>query len=78
MLIELARSLVEYFYSHKLRLTFIVDAGIVFILREVLIMLFKHEVKPDMLYALTALLLVLCILRISSILVYQKEKELKH
>ena len=34
VLIELSRSLVEYFDTSKLRLTFIVDAAIVFIIRE--------------------------------------------
>ena len=76
VLVELSRSLVEYFDSQRLRLTFIVDAGIVFILREILIGLFKHEVKPDMLYALSALVLVLGAVRTASVLVYQREKRL--
>ncbi len=76
VLIELSRSLIEYFDTRKLRLTFIVDGAIVFIIREILIMLFKHELKPEMLYALSLLLLVLGALRISSTLVYQREKAL--
>ena len=76
VLIELSRSLVEYFNTHKLRLTFIVDAAIVFVLREILIALFKHELKPEMLYALTAFLLVLGALRVSSVLLYQREKSI--
>lgn len=76
VLIELSRSLVEYFHTHRLRLTFIVDAAIVFILREILIALFKHKMTPDMLYALSALLFVLGALRIASVLVYQREKKL--
>ena len=76
VLIELSRSLVEYFNSHKLRLTFIVDAAIVFVLREILIALFKHEIKPEMLYAFSVFLLVLGALRISSVLVYQREKQI--
>lgn len=74
VLIELSRSLVEYFNVHKLRLTYIVDAAIVFVLREVLISLFKHEMKPDMIYALSVLLFVLGALRVGSILLYQREK----
>ncbi len=74
VLIELSRSLVEYFNSQKLRLTFIVDAAIVFIIRELLILLFKHEAQPDTLYAYAAILLVLGALRVSSVLVYQREK----
>ena len=73
VLIELSKSLVEYFSSHKLRLTYIVDAAIVFVLREILISLFKHELKPEMLYAFSFFLLVLGALRIGSILLYQRE-----
>lgn len=76
VLIELSKSLVEYFSSHKLRLTYIVDAAIVFVLREILIALFKHELKPEMLYAFSAFLLVLGALRIGSVLVYQREKRI--
>ena len=76
VLIELSRSLVEYFNTHKLRLTFIVDAAIVFVLREILIALFKHEIKPDMLYALSVFLFVLGALRIGSVLVFQREKRI--
>lgn len=76
VLIELSRSLVEYFNTHRLRLTFIVDAAIVFVLREILISLFKHELKPEMLYAFSAFLLVLGALRIGSVLVYQREKHI--
>jgi len=76
VLIELSRSLVEYFSTRKLRLTFVVDAAIVFVIREVLIGLFKHEIEPQMLYAFSAFLLVLAALRISSVLVYQREKRI--
>jgi uncharacterized membrane protein (DUF373 family) len=76
ILVELSRSLVEYFNSHRLRLTFIVDAAIVFVIREILIGLFKHNLKPEMIYALTALILVLGVLRIASIIVYQREQAL--
>ncbi|XOF33926.1 MAG: phosphate-starvation-inducible PsiE family protein [Candidatus Electrothrix sp. YB6] len=74
VLIELSRSLVDYFNVHKLRLTYILDAALVFVLREALISLFKHEIKPDMIYAFSTLLFVLGALRIGSILLYQREK----
>ncbi|WP_046004651.1 phosphate-starvation-inducible PsiE family protein [Pseudoalteromonas rubra] len=76
VLIELSRSLVEYFNTHRLRLTFIVDGAIVFVIREILIALFKHDLKPDMIYAFSAFLFVLGALRIASVLVYQREKHL--
>ncbi len=78
VLIELSRSLVDYFHSNRLKLTFIVDAAIVFVLREILIALFKHEVNADMLYAFSAFLFVLGALRIGSIMVYAKEREIEN
>ncbi|MDH5472449.1 MAG: phosphate-starvation-inducible PsiE family protein [Gammaproteobacteria bacterium] len=76
VLVELSRSLVEYFKTHRLRLTFIVDAAIVFVIREVLIALFKHELEPALLYALSIFLLVLGALRTAAVLVYQREQKL--
>lgn len=74
ILIELSRSLVEYFNTSRLRMTFIVDAAIVFMLREIMIMLFEHKIEPSELYAMSALLFVLSALRIASVVVYQREK----
>jgi len=78
VLVELSRSLVEYFNTHKLRLTFILDAAIIFTVREILIGLFKHEIKPDMLYALSAFLLVLGLLRTGTVIMYQREKQISN
>lgn len=78
VLVELSRSLVEYFKTHRLRLTFIVDAAIVFTIREMLIGLFKHQLQPDMIYALSAFVLVLGILRTSAVIVHQREKSITH
>lgn len=76
ILIELSRSLVDYFTTRRLRMTFIVDAGIVFVLREIMIKLFEHKITTDEIYALSALLFVLGALRIGSVLVYQREKSM--
>ena len=73
ILIELSRSLVDYFDSQQLRMTFIVDAAIVFVLREIMIKLFEHKITIDEIYALSALLLVMSLLRIGSYWVYQKD-----
>lgn len=73
ILVELSRSLVEYFEVHRLRLTLILDAVIVFVVREIMIQLFEHKLTPDQIYALSALPLVLGVLRISSALLYQRE-----
>jgi len=76
ILIELSRSLVDYFVTHRLRMTFIVDAAIVFLLREIMIKLFEDKITSDEIYALSALLLVLGALRIGSIVVFQREKKM--
>ena len=66
VLIELSRSLINYFHHSKLQVTYILDACFVFVMREVLISLFKHEMEPQMLYALSAFILTLCVARIST------------
>lgn len=76
ILIELSRSLADYFSTHRLRMTFIVDAGIVFLLREIMIKLFEHKISPAEIYALSVLLLVLSALRIASIVVFQRERRM--
>ncbi len=76
ILVELSRSLANYFTTYRLRMTFIVDAGIVFILREVMIKLFEHTITVEELYALSALLFVLGALRIGSIVVFQSEMKM--
>ena len=59
IILELFKSLVEYFREHRLKLTFIVDATLVFILREVMIGLYQHESSPLQIAALALLALVL-------------------
>ena len=76
ILIELSRSLVEYFNTSRLRMTFIVDAAIVFVLRELMIKLFEQKIMPADIYALSTLVFVLGALRIGSVLVYQREKKM--
>jgi len=64
ILLELSRSLFQYFMEHTIRLPVIFDAGIVFVLRDIMIGLFEHKLKTDDIYALSALLFVLGALRI--------------
>jgi len=76
VLIELSRSLAEYFHVHRLRMTFIVDAAIVFFIREIMIMVFQHKTSDSFIFSMSALLLVLTILRVSSIFLFQREKRM--
>ncbi|MCW8944893.1 MAG: phosphate-starvation-inducible PsiE family protein [Sedimenticola sp.] len=76
ILVELSRSLADYFEHQRLQLSFILDAGIVFALREIMIKLFNHEIMPAEIYAMSVLILVLGILRTATILLFQHEKKL--
>lgn len=74
VLVELSRSLADYFTTLRLRMTFIVDAAIVFLVQEIMIKTYQHTLAPGGAYADGALLFVLGALRIASILVYQRER----
>ncbi len=74
VVIELSRSLAEYFHLQRLRLTFIVDAAIVSVLRDMMIGLFKQQLTVELILSLSALLLVLGALRTSAVLVFQRER----
>ena len=76
VMIELLRSITEYFNSRRLRMTFIVDAAIVFVLREVMINIFEHKIDPEEMYALSALILALTVLRVGSMLLHQRDVKL--
>lgn len=76
VLVELSRSLADYFHEHRLRMTFIVDAAIVFFIRETMILFFQHKVDASYLYSISALLLALTALRIGSIFMFQREQKI--
>jgi uncharacterized membrane protein (DUF373 family) len=76
VVIELLRSVVDYFKIHRLRVTFIADAALVFILREVMISVYKNTVDPMHIAALSLLILVIGVVRTLAI-IYSPEKNLK-
>ena len=76
IILELFKSLVEYFREHRLRLTFIVDATLVFILREVMISLYQHQSPPLLITALAFLALVLGMLRTLAIVYSPMERNM--
>jgi uncharacterized membrane protein (DUF373 family) len=59
IVIELLRSVIEYFAVHRLKITFITDAALVFVLREIMIGLYQHSMETGMILALAALILVI-------------------
>lgn len=68
VILELFKSLVEYFREHRLKLTFIVDATLVFILREVMIGLYQQQNSPFQITSLALLALVLGAVRTLAII----------
>ena len=67
VVVELLKSIAEYFEAHRLKLTFIVDGAIVFVLREAMIGLYEHNASAAQLAALAALLLVCGVLRVVAV-----------
>lgn len=67
ILIELLKSIVEYFEVQRLKITYIIDASIVFVLREVMVGLFKHNMDYIIILSMTAFLLVAGALRTMAI-----------
>jgi len=76
VLVELLRSLVDYFTHHRLRMTFILDAALVFVVRELMIKLYDHGIVASEVYPMAVLILVLGIVRTGAVLVFQQEQRL--
>ncbi|OGW34780.1 MAG: hypothetical protein A2010_01195 [Nitrospirae bacterium GWD2_57_9] len=76
IVIELLRSIIEYFAVHRLKITFITDAALVFVIREIMIGLYEHNLETAMIIALAALILVIGILRTLAV-VFSPEKHLE-
>ena len=76
IVLELFKSLIEYFREHRLKLTFIIDATLVFILREVMISLYQHQSPPLLIMALAFLALVLGVLRTLAIIYSPMERKI--
>jgi uncharacterized membrane protein (DUF373 family) len=66
VVIELLKSIVDYVEVHSLKIALILDAAVVFVLREVMIGLYKHDLHAPELVGLAALLLVMGAFRIAA------------
>lgn len=75
VVIELLRSIMDYFDVHRLRLKFITDAAIVFILRELMIGIYRHSFASTEIGAMSILLLVIGIVRTLAITYSPEKKE---
>ncbi|MFZ3115967.1 MAG: phosphate-starvation-inducible PsiE family protein [Syntrophales bacterium] len=76
VVIELLRSIIEYFEVHRLKITFIIDAAIVFVLREIMIGLYGHTLAYMDIIALAVLILIIgCMRTLAIIFSPEKVKE---
>lgn len=66
VVIELLKSIVEYFDAHRLKIVLILDAAVVFLLREAMIGIFKHALTAAEVAALAALLAVVGAFRVGA------------
>ena len=73
VVMELLKGIIEYFEVHRLKITFITDAAIVFILREVMIGLYQHKMAASEGAVLGGLLLVIGVIRTLAI-VYSPDR----
>jgi uncharacterized membrane protein (DUF373 family) len=76
VVIELLKSIMDYLEVHRIKITFILDAAVVFVIREVMIGLYKHAMGAGEIAALAALLLVLGAFRISAVMFSPRERGL--
>ena len=63
VVMELFRTILEYFEIHRLRITFIIDGALVFILREIMVGIYQHQMSAIETISLALLLLVIGVIR---------------
>jgi uncharacterized membrane protein (DUF373 family) len=73
VVIELLKGIIEYFEIHRVKITFITDATLVFILREVMIGIYQHTMGWAEIVSISGLLIVIGGIRTMAI-VYSPDK----
>jgi len=68
VVLELFRGLVDYLELHRVRLTLIADVTLVFVLREVMILLYQHKLAWQEMLSMSILIAVLGGLRTMAII----------
>lgn len=63
VLIELIKSVNDYFKYKRVKLTVVIDIAMIFLLREVMIGVFQHSMDEFYIISITTVLLILMIMR---------------
>lgn len=67
VLIDLFKTFSDYRVQERIRITYVTDATILILMREITVMVYSHNFEIYVLLVFAALLLVLCIMRFVSI-----------
>ena len=73
VVMELLKGIIEYFEIHRVKITFITDAAMVFILREIMIGIYEHTMGWTEILSISGLLIVVGGIRTMAI-VYSPDK----
>ncbi len=68
VVLELFKGLLEYFELHRVRITLMADMTLIFILRELMILLYQHKLEWQELMAMSLLITALGGLRVMAIM----------
>ena len=66
VLIDLFKTFSDYRVQERIRITYVTDATILILMREITVMVYSHDFEIYVLLAFAVLLLVLCIMRFVS------------
>ncbi|WP_406660329.1 phosphate-starvation-inducible PsiE family protein [Methanolobus sp. ZRKC3] len=73
VLIDLFKTFADYRVHERIRLTYVTDATILIVMREVTVLVYSHHFETDILLVFSVLLLVLGIIRFISIRYHPSE-----
>ncbi|MFA0822290.1 MAG: phosphate-starvation-inducible PsiE family protein [Methanomethylovorans sp.] len=74
VLIDLFKTFSDYRVQERIRITYVTDATILILMREITVMVYSHNFEIYVLLVFAALLLVLCIMRFVSINYHPTDK----
>lgn len=75
VIVELLKGIIEYFEIHRVKITFVTDATLVFILREAMIGIYQHKMSWTEIISISALLIAIGGIRTMAIVYSPDNKE---
>src|SRR3972149_4396654 len=75
IVLELFKSMVEYARHERIKLTYVTDATILILMREISVGLYSHSIDYKTILALSTLLFVMGVIRVLAIVYSPRERE---